>query len=144
MDAPIITRDIRATGRITVELIMADHITAGLTMVDIRDRLRWQSVTALITLAVPDIGRATGITSGSLDIGFIGTGRKSGDAATTLYADIDRATKERRLSSRGGRSAAFARLRRAKGDRPSLNILNDRLNQAPPCQTKTHSRRQAA
>ena len=79
-------------GRMPVDLIMADHITAGLTMVDIRDRLRWQWVIALITLVVPDIGRATGITSGSLDIGFIGTGRKCGDAATTSYADIDRAT----------------------------------------------------
>jgi hypothetical protein len=75
--------------------IMADQITAGL-MVDIRDRLRWQLAIALITLVVPDIGRAIGITSGSLDIGFIGTGRKSGDAATTSYADIDRTTKERR------------------------------------------------
>jgi hypothetical protein len=52
-------------------------------------------VIALITLVVPDIGRAIGITSGSPDIGFIGTGRKSGDAATTSYADIDRTTKER-------------------------------------------------
>jgi hypothetical protein len=78
--------------------IITDPIT-----VDIRDRLRWRWAIGLTTLVVPDIGRATGITSGSLDIGFIGTGRKSGDAATTLYADIDRATKERRLSSRRGR-----------------------------------------
>jgi hypothetical protein len=64
--------------------------------------LRWQSVIALITLVDPDIGRATGITSGSLDIGFIGTGRKCGDAATTLCGDIDRETKERRLCNRVG------------------------------------------
>lgn len=89
-------------GRIPADLIMADHITAGLTMVDIRDRLRWQSVIALITLVVPDIGRATGITSGSLDTGFIGTGRKCGDAAITWCADIDRETKERRISNAGG------------------------------------------
>lgn len=79
-----------------VRIMGADPIMAGLTMVDIRDRLRWQLVIALITLVVPDIGQAIGITSGSLDIGFIGTGRKSGDAATTSYADIDRTTKERR------------------------------------------------
>jgi hypothetical protein len=66
-------------------------------MVDIQDRLRWQSVIALITLVVRDIGRVTHITSGSLDIGFIGMGRKCGVAATTLCGDIDQATKERRL-----------------------------------------------
>src|SRR4029077_8083803 len=44
------------------------------------------------------------------------------------------ATKERRPFSRRGRS----------GDRPSLNILNDRLRKAPACQTKTQSRGQAA
>ena len=124
--------------------MVAVRIITDLITEVIRVPSRWPSVIALITRVVPDIGRATGITSGSLAIGFIRTGRKCGDAATTLYADIDRATKEQRLSSRGGRSAAFARLRRAKGGRPSLNILNDRLNQAPPCQTKTHSRRQAA
>jgi hypothetical protein len=80
-------------GRIPVDLITADQITAGLTMVDLRDRLRWQSVIALITLVVPDIGRATGITSGNRDIGFTGTGRKCGDKDTTSYADIDRASK---------------------------------------------------
>jgi hypothetical protein len=100
VDAPIITLVIRDMGHIPMDLIMADQITAGLTMVDIPDRLRWQSVIALITLVVPDIGRATDITSGSLDIGFIGTGRKSGVAVTTLCADIDRATKERRFSTR--------------------------------------------
>ena len=71
-------------------------------IMDIRDRLRWQLVIALITLVVPGIGRAIGITSGSLDIGFIGTGRKSGDAATTSYADIDRTTKERRWHGGSG------------------------------------------
>ena len=70
-------------------------IIIGPIMEVIRDRLRSQSVIALITLVVPGIGRPTGITSGSLAIGFIRTGRKCGDAATTSYADIDRATKER-------------------------------------------------
>src|SRR5512132_1082179 len=86
------------------------------------------------TIAVPDIGRATGITSGSQAIGCCGMAKGFGSAATTSCGDIDRATEERRLSSRRGRS----------GDRPSLNILNDRRNQAPACQTKTHSRDQAA
>jgi len=73
-------------------------ITDPITEV-IRVPSRWPSVIALITRVVPDIGRATGITSGSLAIGFIRTGRKCGDAATTWYADIDRTTKERRLFS---------------------------------------------
>jgi hypothetical protein len=77
--------------------IMADLITGVIRVPSL-----WQSVIALITLVDPDIGRATGITSGSLDIGFIGTGRKCGDAATTLCGDIDRETKERRLCNRVG------------------------------------------
>jgi hypothetical protein len=108
------------------------------------DPLRWQSVIALITLVVPDIGRAIGITSGSLDIGFIGTGRKFGVAVTTLCADIDRATKERRFFHPAW---VICRLRAATagyGRSPPLNISNDRRNQAPACQTKTDRRGQAA
>jgi hypothetical protein len=41
------------------------------------------------TIEVPDIGRATRITSGSLAIGCTEMVRKSGDAVTTSYADID-------------------------------------------------------
>ena len=114
--------------------MVAVRIITDLITEVIRDRLRWQSVIALTIPVVPDIGRATGITFGSLDIGFIGTGRKCGDAATTSYADINRAIKERRLSSRQERSV----------DGRSLNSLNDRRNQAPACQTKTHTRGHAA
>jgi hypothetical protein len=46
------------------------------------------------TIAVPDIGLATGTTSGGLAIGFIGTGRKFGDAATTSYADTRAASRD--------------------------------------------------
>ena len=45
-------------------------------------------------------------------LGVRGMASESGSAAITSCGDIDRATKERRLSSRRGRS----------GDRPSLNI----------------------
>ena len=47
---------------------------------------------------------------------------------------LNRAIKERRLSSRRGRS----------GDRSSLNNLNERLREATACQAKTHSRGQTA
>src|SRR4029077_3348004 len=87
---------------------MAVGIITDLITEVIRVPSRWPSVTALITRVVPDIGRATGITSGSLAIGFIRTGRKCGDAATMWYADIDRTTKERRLF---GPPSAICRLR---------------------------------
>jgi hypothetical protein len=70
-------------GRITVDLIMADHITAGLTMVDILDRLRWQSVIVLTTLVVPDTTRAARIMFGSPAIGRYATGSESGSTANT-------------------------------------------------------------
>jgi hypothetical protein len=54
------------------------------------------------TIAVADIGRATGITSGSQAIGCTGMAKGFGFGATTSCGDIDRATKARRLSSRQG------------------------------------------
>ena len=63
--------------------IMADHITADLTMVDIRDRLRWQSVIALTTLVVPDTIRAARIMFGSPAIGRYATGSECGSTANT-------------------------------------------------------------
>src|SRR2546421_11618885 len=73
------------------------------------------------TIAVADIGRVTGITSGSQAIGRCGMAKGFGSAAITSYGDIDRATKERRLSTR----------RWGYGNRPSLNILNHRRHTAP-------------
>ena len=78
---------------------------------------------------------AAPITSGNQDIGHHVTGNESGSMAiTSSEEDIDRAAKELRLYSRRGRF----------GDRQSLNNLNDRGNQAPARQTKTHTRGQAA
>ena len=72
--------------------------------------------------------------SGNQDIGHRAMGSESGSTAiTSSEADIDRAAKELRLSRRRGRF----------GDRHSLNNLNDRGNQAPSRQTKTHTRGQA-
>jgi hypothetical protein len=80
-------------GHITVDLLMADHITAGLTMVDIRDRLQWQSVIALTTLVVPDTTRAARIMFGNRDTGRRGTASVSGSMASTWYEDTDRVSK---------------------------------------------------
>jgi hypothetical protein len=83
MDAPTTTRDMGTMGRITVDLIMADPITAGPTMVDIPGRLWWQSVIALTTLVVPDTTQAARIMFGSPAIGGYATDSESGSTANT-------------------------------------------------------------
>ena len=51
---------------------------------------QWWSPSVIdLTIEVLDIGRATRITSGSLAIGCTEMVRKSGDAVTTSYSDID-------------------------------------------------------
>jgi hypothetical protein len=69
-------------------------------------------VIGLTTFTEVVIIKAAPITFGNQDIGQRGMGSESGSMAiTSSEADTDRATKERRLPSRRGRS----------GDRPSLN-----------------------
>jgi len=71
-----------------------DRITA--------EALWWLPSVTGHTIAVPDIGRVTGIISGSQAIGWCGMANGFGSAAIMSSGDIDRATKERRLSSAVG------------------------------------------
>lgn len=110
---------------------ITDPITEGVIL----GRSPWRWAIDLITFTEVVITRAAPITSGNQDIGQRGMDSESGSMAiTSSEADIDRATKERRLPSRRG-DLEIA---------PSLNILNDRLRQTPAGQTKTHRRGEAA
>jgi hypothetical protein len=92
-------------------------------------------VIGLTTFTEVVITKAAPITSGNRDIGQRGMDSESGSMAiTSSEADIDPATKERRLFSHRGRS----------GGRPPLNISNDRGSQSPASQTKAHTRNQTA
>jgi hypothetical protein len=77
---------------------MVPTLAPGRIMVPVRitaEALWWLPSEIGRTIAVADIGRATGITSGSQVIGYGGTAKSFGSAATTSCGDIDRATRER-------------------------------------------------
>jgi hypothetical protein len=76
-------------GRIPVDLITADHITAGLPTVDTRDQLQWKSVIALTTLAVPGTTPAARIMFGDAAIGAGGMVSACGSTASTWCEDTD-------------------------------------------------------
>ena len=103
-----------ATGRIMVNPIMVDRITADLIMEEvIRAPSPSTLAIGLTTFAALVITWAGPITSGGQDIGHRDTVRECGSTAITLCEDIDRAT--------------------LRADR----YLNNRLSQAPARQTET-------
>ena len=74
---------------------MVPTLAPGRIMVPVRitaEALWWSPSEIGRTIAVADIGRATGITSGSQAIGCGGMAKSFGSAATTSCGDIDRAT----------------------------------------------------
>jgi len=73
---------------------MVPTLAPGRIMVPVRitaEALWWSPSEIGRTIAVADIGRATGITSGSQAIGCTEMAKGFGSAATTLCGDIDRA-----------------------------------------------------
>jgi hypothetical protein len=79
--------------------IITDPITEGV----IRVPLLWRWAIDLTTFTEVVITKAAPITSGNQDIGQRGMGSESGSMAiTSSEADIDRATKERRLTAAVG------------------------------------------
>jgi hypothetical protein len=82
---------------------LAVRIITDLITVVIRVPSLWRWAIDLTTFTEVVITKAAPITSGNQDIGQRGTGSESGSMAITLSeADIDPATKERRLSSHRG------------------------------------------
>ena len=68
-----------------------DLIMVAMVAVRIMAEALWWSPSGIgRTIVAPDIGRATGITPGSLDIGCGGMARKFGSGAIMSCGDIDR------------------------------------------------------